>query len=406
MTTTRKIRVLHIINTLDVAGAENALLRLVSRLDRQRFETAVVSLRDEGDLGPAIRALSVPVYTVGMRGAVPGPVSVLNLARIARRFKPDVIHGWLYHGNLAGQFARLFTRDARVVWSIHNSLDSLRRHKPLTAAIIWLGARLSRTPDKIVYVSKTCALDHETIGYDVTKSLIFFYGFDTQQFAPSLIARSSVRSELNVPNDAVLIGHVGRYHPLKDHATFMRAAALVLNDYPNTYFLLVGKDIAWENSELSGLAKQLGLCGRIHLLGKRFDIPRLTAAMDIAVSSSYDLEGFPNVIGEAMACGIPCVATDVSDIKEILGSTGSVVQPKNPSALGSALAEMIAIDSEGRSGLGKAARNRVEQKYSLPSATAQYEDLYEVLVGNAILPMRSDNEQPIPRRSVRVDFSE
>ena len=376
---TRKIRVLHIINNLKIGGAEVFLFRLLNGTNRQRFAHAVISLRDDDDLGPAIKSLGVPVYTLGMR-TIPTPACILRLARTVRKTKPDVIQGWLTHGNLAAVFAQFVNRTGSLVWSVHNSLYSYREFKRFTAALMWLSGRLSRAPKVIVYCSETPAIHHEKVGYKKNKRLIFSYGFDTQEFAPSCEARASVRSELGVSPDAVLVGHLGTYLPVKDHATLIKAAAIVAKQHPNTEFVLVGRGISSSNEELCNMTQTLGLGERVHLLGKRFDIPRLTASLDISVSSSCGSEAFPLVMGEAMACGVPCVATNIGDVDRIIGSTGYLVPPRNPQALAAAIAQLIAIGRNRRAELGKAARNRIKEKYSLKSSVARYEELYDLLV--------------------------
>jgi glycosyltransferase involved in cell wall biosynthesis len=182
-----------------------------------------------------------------------------------------------------------------------------------------------------------------------------------------------------MPAETILVGRIGRYHHTKDHPTFLRAAALLLRDYPDTQFLLAGKDVDWNNREMRTLVQNLGLVERVHLLGERLDTPRLTAALDIATSSSH-AEGFPNVIGEAMSCAVPCVVTDVGDSVWLVGNTGRAVPSQDPAALAAAWKGVIGLGPEGRSNLGAAARARVLRRFSLASVVEQYESLYETVV--------------------------
>jgi len=190
-----------------------------------------------------------------------------------------------------------------------------------------------------------------------------------------------VCEELGISKDALLIGLVGRFDPQKDHYNFVRAAALLNGHALDAHFLLCGDQVSWENSILTGWIEASGLANRFHLLGRREDITRLTAALDIASSSSYT-EGFPNVIGEAMSCGVPCVVTDVGDSALIVGNTGKVVPPKNPEALAAAWGDLIKMGPEYRRQLGSAARRRVEENYSLPAIVSKYENLYKELAGD------------------------
>ena len=359
------------------------LYKLLAATNRERFAPAVISMKDRGELRARIEALGVPVYPLGIRGSLPGPLSVTRLIRIVRQVQPELIHGWMYHGNLAAQVAAVFSRSkACVLWSIHQSLYNFDYEKRITAAVIKLCALVSRLPDKIIYISHNSAGQHEKVGYEKDKKLVLYYGFDTEKFAPSMEARRSVRAELGVAPDTILIGLVGRYHPVKDHGNFLRAAALVSKSHPETRFVMCGKGIDHQNPALRELIDELQLSTCVHLLGERHDIQRVMAALDVVASSSCS-EGFPNVIGEAMSSGVPCVVTEVSDLPEIVGATGKVVPPKNAAALAAALVSLIELGASGRTALGEAARTRVIENYSLDSAVAHYEEVYERAITQA-----------------------
>jgi glycosyltransferase involved in cell wall biosynthesis len=376
----RPIRILHIVNDLAIGGTEMMLYKVLSRTNRKKFESAVISLDGAGKLGDRIRELGIPVYAIGLKPSVLQPLSLLRFARTARRINADLIQGWMYHGNLAAQFAGLFTpRPVSIFWNIRQSLCSLEEEKPATANAIKLGARLSHWPTKILNNSRKSVAQHSAIGYQTSRTVVIPNGFDSELFAPSEEARHSVRGELGVSHDTFLIGLIGRYHPLKGHSTFLRAASLLLKDYTDAQFVLAGKGVDWNNESLREQIQQLGMVERVHLLGERLDMPRLTAALDLASSSSYD-EGFPNVIGEAMSCGIPCVVTDVSDLRWIVGGTGRVVPPRNPEAMGAEWKKLIEIGRQERTELGLAARARVTEWFSLSSVVEQYEALYESAV--------------------------
>ena len=352
------------------------LCRLLQGVDKERFDPAVISLADRGTLGDRVEALGIAVHPIGMKPGVPGPISLGRLLGVVRRLKPDLIQGWMYHGNLAAQLAgSLAARRIPVLWNIRQSLYSLDFEKPGTVAAIKLGARLSKLPARILNNSQTSATQHEAIGYQAGKTCIILNGFDTELFVPSAEARRSVRSELGVAENTLLVGLVGRYHPIKDHANFLHAARLLLETHLDVQFVLSGKGISWKNGPLSDLIYDLGIVERVHLLGERLDMPRLTASFDIASSSSYG-EGFSNVIGEAMSCGVPCVVTDVSDSPKIVVETGKVVPPHDPEAFAAACRSLIDLGPSGRRALGEAARLRVIENFSLSSVVAQYEALY------------------------------
>lgn len=393
-------RVMYVISDLSIGGAEMMLYKLLAETDRTRFEPIVVSLMGGGALRERIETLGVAVHTMGMRPKLPTPLALWHLIRLTRRLRPALVIGWMYHSCLAVQLASIFTsRLATVLWSIHYSASSLAEEKWLTALVIRACAFFSGLPDKIIFVSRDGQSKHRRLGFSTENSCVIPNGIDANTFAPSSEARASVRSELGLPGDALLIGMVSRYHPMKDYANFLRAAALVSKKHPEAHFLLVGRAVDGENQELRRLIHELGLVRRTHLLGERHDIPRLTAALDVFSLSSY-CESFPTVIGEAMACGVPCVVTDVGDAAWIVGDdTGHVVPPRDPGALARAWAEMINLGEEGRAALGCAALSRVSALFPLKSLVHRYEALYE-----AVLASRApDFAAPMVRRGQKSD---
>jgi glycosyltransferase involved in cell wall biosynthesis len=379
------MRVLHVINDLSIGGTEIMLYKLLSQTDRSLFEPAVISLNGIDPLGERIKGLGIPIESIGAKSSSANPVSLLRLMRIVRRFSPQLIQGWMYHGNLAAQLAALFARrPVKVVWNIRQSLSSLADEKPATARAIRLGARLSNWPDLILNNSQKSFAQHTALGFPTDKTFVIPNGFDTDTFVPSDETRVSVRAELGVPENTLLVGRIGRYHHTKDYPNFLQAAAMLLRDHPDTQFLVAGKDVDWDNDTLRHHVQELGLVERIHLLGERFDIPRLTAALDIAVSSSH-AEGFPNVIGEAMACAVPCVVTDVGDSGWLVGDTGRIVAPQDSEALAKNCHDLVRLGRDERKRLGSAARTRIIAHYSLASVARLYESLYQHIVAERTL---------------------
>jgi glycosyltransferase involved in cell wall biosynthesis len=371
---------MYVISDLSVGGAEMMLYKLLAETDRTRFEPVVVSLMGGGALHERIEALGIEVYTVGVRPVLPTPLDLWRLVRLTRRLRPNLIVGWMYHSCLAVQLASFFSpRLATVLWSIHYSTSSLAEEKWLTALVIKACAFLSRLPGKIIFVSRDGQSKHRRLGFRTENSCVIPNGIDANTFAPSPEARESVRSELGLTGETIVIGMVSRYHPMKDHANFLRAAALVSKMHPETHFLLVGRGVDGDNHELRRLIDELGLVHQTHLLGERHDIPRVTAALDIFSLSSY-CESFPTVIGEAMACAVPCVVTDVGDVSWIVGDTGRVVPTCDPCALAEAWAEMINLGEEGRAALGRAALSRVRELFPVKAVVHSYEALYEAVL--------------------------
>ena len=355
-----------------------ALYKLLSCLDRNSFESEVISLTGIGPIGKRIQMLGVPVHALGMRRGAPNPMAILKLATWLRGSKPAVIQTWMYHADLIGGIAAKWAGGIPLAWGIRHSNLEAGSSKRTT---IWTAKVCARTsqwlPAKIVCCSEASRQTHTAIGYAPEKMVVIPNGFDLDSFRPNPDTRSSVRVELGIQMDIPLIGLVGRFDPQKDHHSFVMAASRLQARLPDPHFLLCGDGIDTQNAELTRWIVEAGLKERFHLLGRREDIPRLVAALDIAASSSSFGEGFPNVIGEAMACGVPCVVTDVGDSARIVGDTGHVVPPRNPAAFADALNKLLNLSPQALMDLGQQARLRVKENYSLSSIVKQYERLYK-----------------------------
>jgi glycosyltransferase involved in cell wall biosynthesis len=370
------IRVAHVITGLTMGGAEMSLYRMLSATTGTGVGAVVISMLDKGVLGPAIEALGVRVYEIGMRRGLPTPGAVRRLARALRSSRPDVVQGWMYHANVAASVVtRLARLNVPVLWNVRHALDDLASERRSTRRMIALSGKLSASPRQIVYNSLASARQHEAHGFAASKSVVIGNGFDLAQFAPDDLARRRIRGELSLAPDAPVVGLLARDHPVKDHATFLRAASLVAAEVPDARFVLAGRGVDSDNVRLTTLVTELGLGGRVRLLGERGDVPAIMAAVDVMVSSSWT-EAFPNVVGEAMACGVPCVVTDVGDSSWIVGDTGRVVAPRRPEALAAAVQGLLSLPPAERRQLGLAARKRVEREFSLGTVGRRYEDLY------------------------------
>lgn len=371
------IKILFIITGLEAHGAQLMLYKLLSQLDRAAFQPEVISLTGIEPVGRKLKELHIPVTDLRMRRGIPGPVSILKLAWSIRQCRPNLIQTWMYHADLVGGCAARLAGRTPVIWGIRQSNLDPQSSKRTTIWTVKACAWASRwLPVRIVCCSHVSQEVHFRLGYKGSKMLVISNGFDLEAFQPTPNMRVSVRQELDIPMNFPLIGIVARFDPQKDHYNFVQAAAHVHKRFPKTHFLLCGDGIDVQNGELAGWIEKAGITDCCHLLGSREDVPRLTAALDIATSTSSYGEGFPNVIGEAMACGVPCVVTDVGDSGFIVGDTGRVVSPKDPVALAEAYMDILQLDDTEWLQLGRAARQRVEQYFSLPAITRQYETLY------------------------------
>lgn len=371
----RVIPILHLITTLDVGGAETALLRLVTRLERRRFACTVVSLTGPGTLVRAFRREGIDVIVLGAP-RMAGIGAVWRLARVIRRIRPALVQTWLYHADLVGLLAGRVAGVPAIAWNIRCSDLPPTHPSRSTLWIRALLARLSRAPDAVVVNSEAGRRVHERLGYRPRRWALIPNGFDTEAFAPSDHRRDAVRRDLGIHSDAPTVALIARYHPMKDHATFLAAMHGVATALPALRVVLAGRGVDGSNAELRALIAEQHLEGHVSLLGEVADPAGVLAAVDVAVSSSSYGEGFPNVIAESMACGTAVVATDVGDSARILDRFGAVVPPRDPRALSTAVVDMLRRPRAERAGVGQLARQRVLEHFSLAAVVQRYEDLY------------------------------
>ena len=373
------LRVAHVITGLNTGGAEAVLCRLLESLRPPQFTHSVIVLGRQGTLSARV-AKHAEIQHLGMRATLSLPRDLWRLRRLLQAGMPDVIHAWMHHANLMATLAALGT-GIPVLWGIRQSLYDLHREKRATRLVIRANRTLSRRPAWIVYNSSTGAMQHEAFGFGSARRLIIPNGFDVVQFHADVGERVRVRAELSIAPGNLVIGLIARWHPMKDHANFLHAAALLSRSYPRAVFVLVGDGLDCKNAEVTSLIHSLGLDNKVRLCGRRVDIAAVNAALDIASSSSSWGEGFPNAIGEAMACGVSCVATDVGDVREIIGDTGIVVPPRDPAALCAGWARLAGMGQAERHKLGLRARQRIVERYSLASMADQYASLYSEVTG-------------------------
>ena len=353
------------------------LLKLLQSSDRNRFRHAVISLFGSGPIAERIRGLGVPLMEIAPDRS---PGRLVGLPRIAphvRRLRPQVVQGWMYHGNLFASLARPAARGTpAVLWNVRQTLYDLKREKPLTRLVIRAGAALSSRVDVVLYNSSLSREQHRRLGYEGRRNFILPNGFDLDVFAPDPAAGRLLRAELCIAATDLVIGNVARYHPMKDHASLLRAFAQLIEQRVSARLLLIGAGCDEGNEILRRDVSLLGLTPFVRLLGQRSDLPSCYAAMDVHCVSSAWGEGFPNAVGEAMACGVPNVVTDIGECRNIVGETGVVCAPGNHALLAGALCQLAHPTPEQRRTLGQAARQRISENYAMATVVKQYEAVY------------------------------
>jgi glycosyltransferase involved in cell wall biosynthesis len=374
------MKIVFITTTLTIGGAEMMLLKLLQHLDRTRFEPTVISLRSKGAVGPRIEALGIPVLALGMNPGLPNPLKLIALVNHLRQIKPDLVQTWMYHADLLGGVAARLAGCKALVWGLRNSNLDAQLTKRSTLWVVRACAALSAwLPSRILSCSTRAMSVHVAAGYLADKMHVIPNGFDLGRFQPDDEARQSVRAELGLADEAPLVGLMARYDSQKNHRGFLEAATLVHQQMPAVHFVLAGGGIDHCNAALNETIKAHGLGPYVHLLGRRDDMPRLMAALDVLASSSYG-EAFPNVLGEAMACGVPCVVTDVGDSAEIVNDTGRVVQSGNMQGLARHTVMLLRLIPEEKLALSQKARERVEKHYGIEHVAKLYGAFYKQLV--------------------------
>lgn len=369
------IKIVHLITDLSLGGAEIMLYKLICRMDHSKFKNVVVSMTDKGKVGEDIESLGIPVLCLGMRPGVPDPLGGLRLLKFLRKERPHIIQTWLYHADLLGVLAGKLANIPSIVWNLRCSNMDMSQYSMLSSIVVRILGKLSSLI-KVVIVNSEAGLKlHKELGYGPKMWVVIPNGFDIDRFRPDSEARTMVRRELGLSDNEYLIGLVARFDPMKDHTTFLRAAGNLNSIRPDVHFVLVGNGADEKNESLMKLVTKLSLNENVHLLGERYDIPAITASFDLATCSSLS-EGFPNVIGEAMACGVSCVVTNVGDAAYIVSETGLVVPPHDYWSMSVAWNKLLSMSNEERSNLGLAARERIISLFSIETIVKKYEKLY------------------------------
>jgi glycosyltransferase involved in cell wall biosynthesis len=373
------IRVSHVITGLEIGGAELMLARLLHSQDRSKFVQEVVSLTTAGPVAQLLHQDGVNVEAVGGRRGSPDIRVIARIRAHLRRSRPDVVQTWLYHSNIAGGMAAK-SLGVPLCWGVRQMRPD-RTVSLSTRAAFRANALVSRVvPTLIICCSEAVAEDHERVGFPRGKMRVVPNGYDLATFKPDPSARRMVRDELGLETSVPLVGHFSRFDPQKGHRQVIGAASIVRRAHPGVHLVLAGPGVGLENAKLVELVEAAGASRFTHLLGQRTDMPRLTAALDVAVSGSTVGEGFPNSLAEAMGCGVSIVATDVPGTRELVGRNGILVQPRSSEALADGICRVLSLPLGKRIELGRSARARMEVSYGIATVARAYESIYEGLV--------------------------
>jgi glycosyltransferase involved in cell wall biosynthesis len=373
------LKILHVIVGLDVGGAELMLKRLIEAHQKNsNYKHSVLSLTDIGTVGKQLKALNVEVHALKMTSIFELPLVFFRLIQFLRYNSPDIVQTWMYHSDLLGGLAARLIGNRRIIWGIRTT-DVSSGCSSVTAAIRKVCALLSNwVPETIVCAAQASCDAHIRIGYKSSKMKVIANGFDLSRLVADESESKKLRNNYSLIDREIVIGSIGRFNSDKDQHNFVKAAGLLVATNPKLRFLMVGRDLVASNPELMSWIRETGFSKHFILLGERSDVPVCLSAMDIFCLHSRT-EGFPNVLGEAMAMGLPCVTTEVGDAALLMGDTGILVPKEDAKALSTGIQNLLDMKSKDRDLLGGNARSRIRDKFSLVRTVEQYEVIYNDL---------------------------
>lgn len=382
-TARQRIKIVHIITGLQTGGAEHALEQLVTRADPARFDMRVISLLDAGTVGKRLAAQGVPVEALGMRHKAGDLLRFWRLVALLRREQPDIVQTWLYHADLIGLAAARLAGVRQVLWNLRGSGLEHHHYGNRFRWVVRMLARLSGLPDAIVANAEAGRSFHTEAGYRPRRWALIHNAIDVERFWPDPAAGDRLRDRLGLGPDSRIIGMTARLDPMKDHCTFFKAAALLVARGIDAHFVLIGRGVDRAVACAQPFLADPALAPRLHFLGERDDVPALVAGFDVAALSSAFGEGFPNVVAEAMACGVPVVSTDVGDAGKILGGAGLLVMPRDAKAMADAWQALLEAPDR-RAAMGRTGRARIARDFGLGRMVDGYGALYEqIWTGNS-----------------------
>ena len=363
-------KTVHIITSLENGGAESFLFTLVK--EGNRDNVVVISLKDDWGYGKRLEAMGVKVIVLGMKPVRPNIACFFKLIKILKREKPAVVFTWMHHANLFAGLAAYFASIPMIIWGVRDAFMQPEKEKIATRIVIRISALLSYfVPNKIIYVAQKASEVHESIYYDKKKTVVIPNGYNIQRFKPDQEARNAIRQELDIPENIFLVGMIARFDPMKDHESFIRTAQHLIEKHDNIHFLLCGSGISEDNKTLMGMIEKHNMIKYISFAKTRVDIEKIHAALDLFLLTSVT-EAFPNVLCESMACGTPCVSTDVGDAALIIKDTGAIVSISDDKQMAVEIEKILLLPIETRAQLKLDVRERIRYTFPIKKIVGQY----------------------------------
>lgn len=374
------LSVLHVLPGLGYGGTEFVVSRLSQAERALGVQNQVLYLKGQAPLAEDLRKGGVPCRRMNGMTTLSALLGFIFLGT-GKKQPFDIVHGWLYSGNLVAGLLSGGGCRVPVIWNLMQGNLGPEVNSPKIRAYMKIGARFSsRWPSKIVCNSVLAQRAHEKIGYDSSRMTVIQNGIDTNTFRPDPAKRAQFREKYSLSNQTLVVGHLGRWDPHKDHRTLLAAFGLVAGREGNAHLFLAGPGVTAENSVLMEWVHQTGAADRVHLLGPVEDTPGFLAGLDLFCLSSIG-ESSSYALAEAMACGVPAVSTDVGDARDVVGDTGVIVPPAAPQVFSDGIQRLASMQSAERARLGIAARERIVKNYSFKTMVDAYQSLYRAVLG-------------------------
>ena len=376
------VRVVHIIIGLNIGGAELMLKRLIeSHNTNNTIKHFVISLTNMGPVGRQLMDTGIAVYSLGITNIINVPFAFFELRSLLVKIKPDIVQTWMYHADFFGGIVAKSIGCDNILWNVR-STNIHKGGSKITIVIRKICSILSKyIPRKIICAAEASRIEHEKVGYVKNKMIVIPNGFKHQTAVNKYFSKIDFRAGVGLQKGHVVVLSVGRFSEVKDHKTFIKAADLVAELIPNVQFLMVGRGVTRENHNLMRMLKEVKNPDIFVLLGERDDVTDFMLASDVFCMHSKT-EGFPNVLGEAMLCGLPCISTDVGDAKYLLNNSSWIVQPSNPNELAHKLYQLLSLPESERVVLGNIAAKRIRMEFSIDKMSRGYLELYKAIYAN------------------------
>ena len=368
------MKIVHIITGLGDGGAEHVLFK-VCKYDIAN-KHLVISLKGPGKYSSLLNKLGIKVYCLNI--SFFSIHKFFFLIKLLRSLKPDIVQTWLVHADFLGSIAARLAGINNILWNVRYSNIEIGKAKLTTILIIKILSKLSYLiPKFILIVSRKAKKIYEIVGYNKNIFKFIPNGFDLSILKINKIQKKNFLKKIDIKKNIPLIGNVARYDPQKDHLNLLKALSIIRLKKINFFCILIGSNIDQNNIDLVNIIKKLNLHKNVILLGRNDNIPQVMNGLDLHVLSSCYGEGFPNVIAEAMACGTPCIATDVGDAAFIIGKTGWVVPPKNPIKLSGAI-ENALFEFGSKKWDNKCVKSRltIKEKFSINKMLNSYNNVW------------------------------